>query len=155
MSGPVASEAAKRIDLRYAELISQRRDRAAMAVRASAVFTGPAKVAMATLLWLIGPILLGPVDDVFRRDVVIEARAEAEHDSRPILGRIAVPTLVVGTTEDFAFPSEQVEAMARRIPGARLRLYPGGHTAAFLNKRFHPDVLDFVGSSGKSAILGG
>jgi pimeloyl-ACP methyl ester carboxylesterase len=144
MSGPVVSEAAKRIDLRYAELISQHQDRAAMVVRAQAVFTGVARFIMSGILWLIGQSLLGPVDETFRRDVVIEARAEAEHDSRDILNRITTPTLIIGSTDDFAFPVKTVEAMAHRIPGAQLKLYPGGHTAAFLDKRFYPDVCEFT-----------
>jgi pimeloyl-ACP methyl ester carboxylesterase len=144
MSGPVVSDAAKRIDLRYAELISQHREREAMMVRGEAVFTGVARLVMSPVLWLIGKSLLGKLDDTFRRDVVIEARAEAEHDSRDTLDRITVPTLVVGSTDDFAFPVSTVEAMARRIPGAQLKLYPGGHTAAFLDKRFYPDVREFT-----------
>jgi len=144
MSGPVVRDKAKQIDLRYAELISQYKDREAMAVRGEAVFTGGARVIMSALLWLFGKLLLGKVDETFRRDVVIEARAEAEHDSRDIVERIRVPTLVVGSTEDFAFPVSTVEEMARRIPAAQLKLYPGGHTAAFLDKRFYPDVREFT-----------
>ena len=144
MSGPVVSDEAKGIDLRYAELIGAHKDRAAMALRAEAVFTGVARSAMAAVLWLFGPPLLGRVDDTFRRDVVVEAKAEAEHDSRGVLPDIAVPTLVVGSTDDFAFPAETVEAMARTIPGAELAMYPGGHTAAFLDKRFYPDVRRFT-----------
>lgn len=144
MSGPIVSDKAKEIDLRYAELISQHRDREAMVVRGQAVFTGIARIAMSVILWLFGKSLLGKADETFRRDVVIEARAEANHDSRDILERITSPTLVVGSTDDFAFPVSTVEAMASRIPGAQLKLYPGGHTAAFLDKRFHPDVLEFI-----------
>lgn len=74
---------------------------------------------------VLGTSLLGEVDDTFGRDVVIEARAEADRDSRDIVRRITVPTLVVGSTRDFAFPTVTVEEMARRIPCARLKLYPG------------------------------
>jgi pimeloyl-ACP methyl ester carboxylesterase len=144
MSGPVVSDAAKEIDLRYADLIHRHKDRAAMAVRAEAVFSGAARSLMTGLLWLLGPLLLGKVDDTFRRDVVVEARAEAAHDSRDIVQHITVPTLVVGSTDDFAFPVHTVEAMAQAIPGAQLKLYPGGHTAAFLDKRFYPDVRAFT-----------
>jgi len=144
MSGPVVSDEAKRIDLRYAELIGANKDREAMALRAEAVFTGVARTVMAAILWLVGPPLLGKIDDTFRRDVVIEAKAEAMHDSRDIPADIIVPTLVVGSTDDFAFPADSVEEMARRIPGAQLTMYPGGHTAAFLDKRFYPDVKRFT-----------
>lgn len=145
MSGPIVSDEAKRIDLLYADLISKRKDREAMALRGEAVTKpGLSRTAMSAMLWLFGPALLGRVDDTFRRDVVIEARAEAAHDSRDVAGDIAVPTLVVGSTDDFAFPPATVEAMAGSIPGAELQMYPGGHTAAFLDKRFYPDVRAFT-----------
>lgn len=144
MSGPVVSDEAKRVDLLYAQLIGEHKDRDAMALRADAAFTGATKRVMAAILWLFGKGLLGKIDDTFRRDVVIEARAEADHDSRDVLDLIAVPTLVVGSSDDFAFPASVVEEMAREIPGAQLKLYPGGHTAAFLDKRFYPDVREFT-----------
>lgn len=144
MSGPVVSNEAKHIDLRYARLIHAHKDRKAMALRADAVFSGVARSVMATILWLVGPPLLGEVDETFRRDVMIEAKAEAEHDSHDILSRIAVPTLVVGSIDDFAFPADEVEQMARLIPRAALVMYPGGHTAAFLDKRFYADVSNFT-----------
>ena len=150
MSGPVVSDEAKRIDLRYAGLIGAGKDRDAMALRAEAVATGLTRSVMAAILWLVGPPLLGKIGATFRRDVVIEAKAEASHDSRAILGDIAVPTLVVGSTDDFAFPPDSVEAMANTIPGAQLKMYPGGHTAAFLDKRFHPDVHDFAASADRA-----
>ena len=115
-----------------------------MVERGKAAFTGASRLLMSPRLWLLGKSLLGPIDETFRRDVVIEAQAEADHDSRDILDRITVPTLVVGSTEDFAFPRTTVEEMAGRIPGARLKLYAGGHTAAFLDRRFYPDVREFA-----------
>jgi pimeloyl-ACP methyl ester carboxylesterase len=148
MSGPFASDEAKRIDLLYADLIAHHKDRRAMALRGEAVTKpGVARAAMSAMLWLLGPLLLGAVDETFRRDVVVEAEAEAAHDSRDAGGRIVVPTLVVGSTDDFAFPADVVEDMAARIPGAELRLYAGGHTAAFLDKRFYPDVHAFMSAS--------
>ena len=144
MSGPVVSDEAKRIDMQYAELIAAHKDREAMALRAEAVFTGIARSVMAAVLWLFGPPLLGKIDDTFRSDVLVEAKAEAEHDSRGVLADITVPTLAVGSSDDFAFPADTVRAMAEDIPGAELKMYQGGHTAAFLDKRFYPDVRAFA-----------
>ncbi len=49
-------------------------------------------------------------------------------DSRPRLGEIRVPTLVVHGTEDPLFPIGHAEALAREIPGARLLRMEGvGH----------------------------
>jgi pimeloyl-ACP methyl ester carboxylesterase len=146
MSAHVVSDEAKRMDMRYAELISLRRDRDAMALRADAVFTGVARILARGLLWLLGKPLLGRIDDTFRSDVLIEAKAEAAHDSADVLPRIAVPVLVVGGSDDFAFPLAVTEQTARLIPDAALRVYRGGHTAAFLDKRFLPDVRAFTSS---------
>jgi len=149
MSGDKVSAEAIRIDLRYAELISRRRDRDAMALRADAAFTGITAVAMKVVLWLFGKPLLGPVDDTFRRDVVIEALAERDHDATGALGRIHVPVLIVASDADFAFPLQTTQEMAKRIEGAELVVYAGGRTAAFLDKRFAGDVRRFT--SGGSA----
>lgn len=49
-------------------------------------------------------------------------------DSTPLLGRIAVPTLVLVGAEDVITPLPLAEAMAQRIPGATLVVVPGaGH----------------------------
>jgi pimeloyl-ACP methyl ester carboxylesterase len=145
MAAHVVSDEAKSIDFRYAELISMGRDRDAMALRADAAFKGLVRRLARGLLWLIGTPLLGRIDATFRRDVMIEAKAEVAHDAADALPRIAVPVLVVGGTDDFAFPLPVVEEMARLIPNAQLRIYQGGHTAAFLDKRFLPDVREFTG----------
>jgi pimeloyl-ACP methyl ester carboxylesterase len=144
MAAHVISDEAKRIDSRYAELIAARKDREAMALRADAAFTGITRSFMAALLWLLGTSLLGKVSDTFRRDVVIEAKAEVDHDASDALGRISVPVLIVGGTDDFAFPLSALEEMQRLVPGSELRIYKGGHTAAFLDKRFVKDVTEFT-----------
>jgi pimeloyl-ACP methyl ester carboxylesterase len=90
---------------------------------------------------------LGPVDNIFRRDVVIEARAEVAHESTNSLQRITVPVLVVAGRDDFAFPLSVMQEMAGLIEKATLKVYAGGHTAAFLDKRFAQDVREFTNRS--------
>jgi pimeloyl-ACP methyl ester carboxylesterase len=52
-------------------------------------------------------------------------------DSRPHLGRIGVPTLVVAGREDQLMPLEWLEELARGIPGARLEVIEGsGHMSS-------------------------
>ncbi|MFP3466363.1 alpha/beta fold hydrolase [Leifsonia sp. SIMBA_070] len=46
-------------------------------------------------------------------------------DMRPLLSRVAAPTLVVHRAEDRAAPLAQAEALASGIPGARLVVLPG------------------------------
>jgi pimeloyl-ACP methyl ester carboxylesterase len=116
-----------------------------MALRAGAVVPrGIRRSLMAAALWLVGKRLLGPVDDTFRRDVVIEAQAELAHDARDSLKRIKVPVLLVGGGDDFAFPVEYMQEMAALLPSATLKIYKGGHTTAFFDKRFVQDVREFT-----------
>jgi pimeloyl-ACP methyl ester carboxylesterase len=52
-------------------------------------------------------------------------------DSRPHLGRIGVPTLVVAGRDDQLMPLEWLEELARGIPGARLEVIEGsGHMSS-------------------------
>ena len=151
------SDAAKQIDARYAELISQRRDRDAMALRAEAVLPkGLLRSVMAGMLWLFGKVLLGPIDDTFRRDVVVEAQAELAHTALDSLARIKVPVLLVGSDTDFAFPLSYMQEMAGLIAQATLKIYPGGHTAAFLDQRFEiaPEVLAVLALRRNERALG-
>ncbi len=51
-------------------------------------------------------------------------------DSRPLLGAITVPTLVLVGETDVITPAAEAELMAQAIPGARLAVVPGvGHMA--------------------------
>ena len=54
--------------------------------------------------------------------------AVISHDLRNELGKIEVPTLVIGTSDDQLTSCDMQEEVAQRIPGARLSLLPyGGH----------------------------
>jgi aminoacrylate hydrolase len=49
-------------------------------------------------------------------------------DSRPYLGKIRVPTLVIGAADDVLTPAYFSEELAQKIRGAELALLPyGGH----------------------------
>lgn len=61
------------------------------------------------------------------------------------LRRLAVPALVAGGRADRVTPPANARALARLIPGARLRLYPGAHAFPFSDRaRFAGDVLRFL-----------
>lgn len=139
------TEAARRIDYRYAELLSEGKDREAMAQRAEAVFaTGLMRHLLYGALWVFGKTLLGPIDDTFRRDVLIEAKAELNHDSMESLKRIKVPILIVCAANDFAFLVDDAKEMAGLIPGSTLKIYDRGHVGIFMDKRFVRDVAEFT-----------
>lgn len=67
--------------------------------------------------------LLAPVPAAFRQQFGLTGRV----DVRGELAGIAVPTLVISTTEDMLVPPGQHRALAEGIPGARLVELDCGH----------------------------
>ena len=77
----------------------------------------------------------------------------ARPDSRPLLSRIRVPTLVLVGAEDQITPPEVAREMADAIPGASLAVVPGaGHLSSLeepdLVSRALADWLDRTGEGG-------
>jgi len=58
-------------------------------------------------------------------------------DTRPLLGRIRAPTLIVNGKKDMIVPMKMTEELAGSIPGARLILVDGDHLFAAIT----PDLL--------------
>ncbi|GAA1284869.1 alpha/beta hydrolase [Pseudonocardia aurantiaca] len=73
-------------------------------------------------------------------------------DDRSELARIGAPTLVIWGEHDGLFDREQQERLTRRIPGARLRVYPdAGHCPNWEQpRRVADDVVAFLGSATRS-----
>jgi pimeloyl-ACP methyl ester carboxylesterase len=78
------------------------------------------------------------------------ARASAEADLRPVLGRVCVPTLVLCGDRDTRAPLPVAEALHAGIPGSRLVVLEGaGHVSAVeAPERFNAAVRTFLGRSG-------
>jgi pimeloyl-ACP methyl ester carboxylesterase len=61
------------------------------------------------------------------------------------LRRLRLPALVAGGRDDVVVPPENARRLARLIPGARMRLLPGGHAFLFGDRiRFASLVLRFL-----------
>lgn len=73
-----------------------------------------------------------PID---RRDFVASADACLDHDATPWLDDVAVPTLVVGGTEDPFFAREEYRRTAASIPDARYAEIDAGHDAVIDRRR--------------------
>ena len=73
-----------------------------------------------------------------------QLEARAHHDTWDRLGRIACPTMIAaGRYDGIATPATQ-EKMAARIPGARLRLYEGGHLFLLQDRAAFPEIIAFL-----------
>ena len=82
-------------------------------------------------------------------DVVL-SRIEAimRFDRRRDLGRIRTPTLVTVATDDMVTPMYFSQALAKAIPGAKLKVFErGGHMPYHVvDQEYNRTVLDFLSS---------
>ena len=73
-----------------------------------------------------------------------QLEARAGHDVLDALATITAPTLVCAGRFDGIAPLANSEAIAERIPGARLELFDGGHVFMWQDTRVWPTVIDFL-----------
>ena len=79
---------------------------------------------------------------------------EERPDSTPLLRTISVPTLVIVGEEDLASPPEEVEGMAKQIPGSTfVRIPQAGHLSNLENPgAFNAALLSFLTPEGNSDL---
>ena len=141
------SDIGKELDYKYAKLLSQGKARNALALIADALYPPGFTIHLyKAAFWLLGRTLLGQKHETFEKDVMVEAYAEMEHDSRESLSRIHVPVLIICGDEDVYFPKEYTLEMASLIKGSNLKLYKGkGHMGTLEDESFTKDIIEFVG----------
>ena len=77
----------------------------------------------------------------------LQLEARARHDAYDRLDQIACPVLIAaGRHDGIARPKSQ-EAMAVRIPGARLRFFEGGHMFMLQDREANRAILAFLGET--------
>jgi pimeloyl-ACP methyl ester carboxylesterase len=135
---PVGREAQRRL----ADLTEAGRPRAAWAALSPVIGgAGPGGRLMAGLMWLAGP--LSHPDDP--SDMIATIRAEDAFDAAGWLDRIAAPTLVVAGARDRFYSPELFRETARRIPDARLLLYPRkGHVGVLAHRPAQRRIVEFL-----------
>ncbi|WP_225755593.1 alpha/beta fold hydrolase [Actinotalea sp. Marseille-Q4924] len=78
-------------------------------------------------------------------DALVEWRAEAAFDSRPVLGEITVPVLLLAGDRDRCFEREVIVETAALIPHSTLVWYRGrGHMRTATDPRVGRDILQFA-----------
>ena len=94
---------------------------------------------------VMGRLALGQTHASFANDVMVEAEAELACDARDVVPDIAVPALLVCGDRDGGFSRGVYEETGALIRHCTLRMYEGrGHMGVADDKRFAPDILDFV-----------
>ena len=140
MTGFRLTAEGKELQMKVADLARKGNRRAACALLSTAIIRrGIAKHVFKWFMWLLGPFSI-PTDP---SDGIVEIEAEDRHDLSDHLDRIKADTLVIGGEEDFFYP---VRETARKIPNARLVLYPNlGHNAMFARSRqFGEEIRTFL-----------
>ena len=136
------SEEGNELDMRYAELLSEGKKRAALRSLEPIIEGGRIKKGfMKFFMGFIGPLLWSNPDNP--SDLLVEGKAEMAHNTKNRLAEIRAPTLVIGGDKDYYCPVERLRETAAGIPDAKLVLYEGkGHMIT--GKQFDEDVLAFL-----------
>jgi 3-oxoadipate enol-lactonase len=87
-----------------------------------------------------------PLDDDPDREMGARRQLEARrhHDTWDRLGRIAVPALVAAGRHDGIAPLANSEALAARIPDARLQVFEGGHLFLVQDRSAWPAIVAWL-----------
>ncbi|HYW03232.1 MAG TPA: alpha/beta hydrolase [Gammaproteobacteria bacterium] len=80
-----------------------------------------------------------------------QLRARAGHDTWDRLPRLKLPVYVCGGRYDGIAPPANQEALAARIPGARLELFEGGHLFFLQDRDAYPRMRAFLRDAGEAA----
>ncbi len=138
------SEEGRKLDMRFAELLSEGKLRAALRSLSHAGIVEGNRIRIGffkLIMGLIGPLVWSKPENPM--DLLVEGKAEMMHNSKKRLAEIKASTLVIGGDKDYYCPVELLRETAERIPNSKLVLYKGkGHM--ILGKKFDEDVLKFL-----------
>jgi len=78
------------------------------------------------------------------RGAVLQLEARRHHDTWSRLPQLAMPVLLCAGRYDGIAPLANMEAMARQIPNATLKVYEGGHLFLIQDRSAYPDIIEWL-----------
>jgi 3-oxoadipate enol-lactonase len=78
------------------------------------------------------------------RGAALQLAARADHDTFARLPMLQMPTLLCAGRYDGIAPLANMEAMARQLPNAELRVYEGGHLFLVQDRTANPDIAAWL-----------
>ena len=93
---------------------------------------------------MVGSFAHKPESETFSQDVLIEVKAEVEHESIDSLKKISVPVLILCGDKDFYFPTEYVKEMDSLIDKSTLKFYENKGHEIIADSRFAKDIFEFI-----------
>ena len=137
------SESGKNIDQEFAELLSKGKYGSAITTVFGLKSKGFKLWLKKVRLWLYVYFKCIANRKAFSQDMLIEAKAEIEHDATKSLTKIKVPVLILCNENDPYFPANFVKEMGDLIPKATVILYPAkGHVIT--DENYSKDILNFL-----------
>jgi pimeloyl-ACP methyl ester carboxylesterase len=134
----------KKIQLKYANLLAQRRFRDAARIFFSTALAEShfSQLLVGCLLWLVEPVFFRPTNP---DDLINTLLAEDKFNAEDNIHKITSPTLLIGVENDIFYPEELLRRTADLIPNSRLIIYSGRkHSELETDERFVPDVVSFL-----------
>jgi 3-oxoadipate enol-lactonase len=101
----------------------------------------------ALLAYMRADAAVGADDPELAAGRAAQLEARRHHDTWDRLPSIAAPTLVCAGHHDGIAPPANAEALAARIPDARLEWFEGGHLFLLQDRRAWPVIVAFVASA--------
>lgn len=136
----------REVDFQFSVLLSQGKNRkAAVKITEALLPSGLRQYIMKVLFWIFGGTIIDSSSSSFKKDILIEAKAELNHSAAENLTKIKVPVLMICGDSDLYFPLDFIKETASKIPQVILKIYEGkGHMSTLSDKRFIPDILEYL-----------
>ncbi|MEM7019513.1 MAG: alpha/beta hydrolase [Pseudomonadota bacterium] len=137
----------KAVDYAFAKSIAEGKTFAAGAELSKTLFPGArfpwlARLAGGLMIWLT---IKDGQHEYLASDVMVEAEAEMQFNSRAILPKINVPVLLIAGDKDVYFTEALTLETQMLIPDCQLQMYADkGHVEAASDSRAAEDILTFI-----------
>ncbi|MHA1720187.1 MAG: alpha/beta fold hydrolase [Promethearchaeota archaeon] len=142
----VTSEGMK-LDREFAELLS--RGKKAKAFSLMGIIFSKSKIKrflMKSTLFLVSFFIKLPDYESFSSDILIEFKAEEEHDASEQFSKITKPILILIGENDYYFTTESAENMAKEMPNSILKIYKNTGHELDSNPDFEQDIREYIGN---------
>ena len=144
MASYKGSDEGMKFDYEYAKYVSEGKTGKAFATIPTVFISNRImRVFLKPLFYLFG-LFMKPKSDTYAQDILIEAKAEVEHNSKDRLSEIKKPTLILCGDNDYYMPLNYLKEMEQLIPNAILKIYSGKGHNIITSKQFTQDIAEFI-----------
>lgn len=96
------------------------------------------------LTWSRAAASIGGNDPAHLAGAALQLDARRRHDAWDRLDQLRMPVLLCAGRYDGIAPLHNMDAMARRMPTAELKVYDGGHLFLVQDRKAYPEIVDWL-----------